>query len=558
MTKSGPNRPGRIRAYKPKVSTGCKTCKIRHVKCDEGKPACKRCVSTGRKCDGYFYSGTPASTTSRQTPPQTTPHDIAKRSSSIESSPSLNLLESNLEQRSFSFFHQNTIPQLSSIFGSPSWKQLNRLLLQAAYHEPAVRHAAVALGALHEHFELTSRSLTHHSDESRNTEFAVQQYVKALGHLVNPAIRRGKPAADVALITCILFVCFENLRGEYSMALSHINGGVKIIEEIAQTSSTPISPDYSESSSPSSQASLELPQVPYVPLTTLSLIFIEFDVQASGLVNNRKRALSARKFNMPSTGYGPDIPTIFKSSDEACLALDYIRNHGVRMLDAALRNKTPPDLADMRVTLDLIHSFSSIRLKQWSQAFEAFLSRNPHLVNDRGVLMLKMHRVFMGVNTAIGRNGLISDESVFDEYLPQFKLIVELCEKIIAAEAVMERPRPMFCLDTGIIISLFGVISKCRDGETRWKALNLLMSTDRQEGIYHSMLVGRVARRIVEIEEEGLAQPVVPADLPNSRRLAGVEVEFDNSKKRGTVKYISKSLVSGPDPVPVTVEYVEW
>lgn len=342
------------------------------------------------------------------------------------------------------------------------------------------------------------------------------------------------------------------------MALSHINGGVKIIEEIAQTSSTPISPDYSESSSPSSQASLELPQVPYVPLTTLSLIFIEFDVQASGLVNNRKRALSARKFNMPSTGYGPDIPTIFKSSDEACLALDYIRNHGVRMLDAALRNKTPPDLADMRVTLDLIHSFSSIRLKQWSQAFEAFLSRNPHLVNDRGVLMLKMHRVFMGVNTAIGQNGLISDESVFDEYLPQFKLIVELCEKIIAAEAVMERPRPMFCLDTGIIISLFGVISKCRDGETRWKALNLLMSTDRQEGIYHSMLVGRVARRIVEIEEEGLAQPVVPADLPNSRRLAGVEVEFDNSKKRGTVKYISKSLVSGPDPVPVTVEYVEW
>ncbi|MAD81522.1 MAG: hypothetical protein CL912_01035 [Deltaproteobacteria bacterium] len=81
--------------------------------------------------------------------------------------------------------------------------------MQAAYHEPAVRHAAVALGALHEHFELNSRPLITYNTDNSNTQFAVQQYVKALGHLVNPAIRRGKPAADVALITCILFVCFE-------------------------------------------------------------------------------------------------------------------------------------------------------------------------------------------------------------------------------------------------------------------------------------------------------------------------------------------------------------
>ncbi|KAH9205607.1 hypothetical protein DL95DRAFT_265076, partial [Leptodontidium sp. 2 PMI_412] len=149
----------RIRAFKPKVSTGCKTCKIRRVKCDEAKPACKRCSSTGRKCDGYFYAGAPRSTaTPRQTPLSTT-QDLAKTNSFIDASPSLNLFKSNLEQRSFSFFHQNTIPQLSSIFGSPAWKQLNRLLLQAAYHEPAVRHAAVALGALHEHFEVSSRPL---------------------------------------------------------------------------------------------------------------------------------------------------------------------------------------------------------------------------------------------------------------------------------------------------------------------------------------------------------------------------------------------------------------
>ncbi|KAL2807765.1 hypothetical protein BJX63DRAFT_60948 [Aspergillus granulosus] len=53
----------RSRATKLKVRTGCITCKIRRVKCDEGKPSCSRCVSTGRKCDGYASPGITLDTT---------------------------------------------------------------------------------------------------------------------------------------------------------------------------------------------------------------------------------------------------------------------------------------------------------------------------------------------------------------------------------------------------------------------------------------------------------------------------------------------------------------
>ncbi|PVH77410.1 hypothetical protein DL98DRAFT_656823 [Cadophora sp. DSE1049] len=41
------------RAGKPKVRTGCKTCKRRKVKCDEGKPGCLRCLKFGTECEGY-------------------------------------------------------------------------------------------------------------------------------------------------------------------------------------------------------------------------------------------------------------------------------------------------------------------------------------------------------------------------------------------------------------------------------------------------------------------------------------------------------------------------
>ncbi|KAG9243334.1 hypothetical protein BJ878DRAFT_123598 [Calycina marina] len=49
----------RQRAKKPKVKTGCVTCKLRRVKYGEEKPYCTRCTSTGRHCDGC--EATPAS-----------------------------------------------------------------------------------------------------------------------------------------------------------------------------------------------------------------------------------------------------------------------------------------------------------------------------------------------------------------------------------------------------------------------------------------------------------------------------------------------------------------
>lgn len=48
-------RVRRSRASRPKVKTGCLTCKSRRVKCDEAKPGCLRCVRFGHKCEGYAY-----------------------------------------------------------------------------------------------------------------------------------------------------------------------------------------------------------------------------------------------------------------------------------------------------------------------------------------------------------------------------------------------------------------------------------------------------------------------------------------------------------------------
>lgn len=157
--------------------------RIRRIKCDEAEPSCRQCFRGHRICDGY-------------------PHRESSVSMSTMSPTNFSdLFKTDRERRCFEFFRRDTVPQLSGSFESPFW---THLLLLATHHEPAVQHAAIALGALHECFE-------HHlSNQAEvNLSFALQQYVRAIGLVTKPIRERGKQAADVALMTCVIFVCFE-------------------------------------------------------------------------------------------------------------------------------------------------------------------------------------------------------------------------------------------------------------------------------------------------------------------------------------------------------------
>ncbi|OAA71088.1 Zn(2)-C6 fungal-type DNA-binding domain protein [Akanthomyces lecanii RCEF 1005] len=52
-TENEGTSPPRQKRWATKTRTGCITCRIRRVKCDEAKPMCNRCMTSGRMCDGY-------------------------------------------------------------------------------------------------------------------------------------------------------------------------------------------------------------------------------------------------------------------------------------------------------------------------------------------------------------------------------------------------------------------------------------------------------------------------------------------------------------------------
>jgi len=167
------------------------------VKCDEVKPYCYACTSTGRNCDGYESN--------MEAPP-----DLSSASSSVLSRTlSSEFVGTEKELRSFYFFRQKTAPQLSGFFGGDVWE---RLLLQAALHEPSIRHAILALGSLHAEFEQDNGLIMQSHTNGWTDDFALKNYSQAIHILVEPLSQEGQQAIDVCLMCSILFACLEVSR----------------------------------------------------------------------------------------------------------------------------------------------------------------------------------------------------------------------------------------------------------------------------------------------------------------------------------------------------------
>ena len=109
------------------------------------------------------------------------------------------------ERRCFDFFLHRTASQLSGFWDSNFW---GCLILRATHHQPAIRHAVLALSSLHERFEAGDTSVMNPIWDKGEGGFALKQYNQAIQQLVKPA-SEGQQPVDVCLIACMLFACFE-------------------------------------------------------------------------------------------------------------------------------------------------------------------------------------------------------------------------------------------------------------------------------------------------------------------------------------------------------------
>ena len=120
------------------------------------------------------------------------------------------------------------------------------------------------------------------------------------------------------------------------------------------------------------------------------------------------------------------------------------------------------------------------------------------------------------------------DESKFDDYQHIFAEIVEAAEYTMNVLDVAMSRAPKFQFDSHIVIPLVMVGHKCRDPSLRRRAISLMLSHPRREGVWDSMLAGRCAAWAMEVEEEHLEERKVPGWA----RIHGVILERDRQPRR--------------------------
>lgn len=393
----------------------------------------------------------------------------------------------------------------------------------------------------------------------------MQQYSKAIKALT----REKAVGEDVALVTCVLFIYFETLRGQLSTAISHIDGGVKILS----------SPSYTPS--------------PYVSKEALTLLFIRLDTQADAIIAKRQTgqpALMKPELDGVVCGYAAgEIPREFKSLLESRNALDYyIRTHALRGFEEVKAAATRGETGKVSVLLRYVSSAASLRLKMWDVAFEAFVRRRERemgleRMKGRGegrevrewreaVNLMRVHRISWSFFYCIDLERATVDETLWDEYIEDFKTVVALAEEIVGPreDGVDEngRIKRVLCLDAGIVLPLYFVATKCRVRRIRWKAIELLRRTERQEGLWNSVLTALVAERVIRIEEEGMGweEEVGSREEVISRenRVRGVILGLDAEERKAFLSYgrcrdrDGRWSVMGTGDVEWIEEWVRW
>jgi hypothetical protein len=480
----------RTRAHKPKVRTGCVTCKIRRVKCDETKPFCLKCTKSGRRCDGYV----PLKTWVFEVRTQ----DELSSSLSLISSPALDYSDP-IESRSLQYFRERTVPVLSN-FATVAQEFFNSTLLQAGHVEPAVKHMIIATALLQEAI------LCHPGQYSTNRWYFGQHYSKAVALLTDQG---SNPSVETVLMSCLLFLTCENFQGSSMAGLLHIYSGLKILK------------DWKTSRR---QKTIAAGSADDLIQNQIDPIFARLEAQTSvyrSAYNTNHPFYSespARLQNIPS------VPNVFKNLFLARDSLDEVAQWMFYILDMGIY--VAPDssaVLQIRTLLD-----------DWHLAFTTYtasLGDHDHL-ELRTASALEIHYRILSIMLEVSS---AKTESIYDNYLSDFRALVQQCEDIIKyRESAPARDwaeygdrMSLFEFDFGMIPPLFLIACHCRDPALRRKAIRLMRYLHRTEGAIDTCSAGKIAESIMEIEERGLTVIQSCHSITENSRIRATNADID-------------------------------
>ncbi|KXT06176.1 hypothetical protein AC578_1412 [Pseudocercospora eumusae] len=442
--------------------------------------------------------------------------------------PALPWSDDSQEQHALQFFIRHSAPQLAGYFDSPFWQ---KMVLVAARHEPAVRHAVAAIGALHEKL-LTGVVNPAEATQDNRGRFALEQCNKSIQILIKRREAGGKPNLRLMLTTCVLFTCFEALQGHCEQAIIHASQGYNLLQQYAV--------DPEDKRWDAGAFAVELDQI--------TVLMRRLQTQGKVLVG--------KDFNMASCiqQLALEKPTRLADLDEARSSLEKVLNQlTVFFLDLELDDQ----YYDMAISNGEKHLIFAPWLQAWELAFSSLLAQRQHTMNEqerKGAMILKAHHL---VAEILSNVDLSLGEMAWDAFHAKFTAIVDLAAALLednkrsdasiigarweTSGVFISSSNAELSFSLGIVDPLYEVVARCRDPVLRRKALELLASHPRQECMWSSWSAWKVGKFLMRLEEEeGSDTPTTSSDIPAERRISEAWLDFSDKSLpagRGRIGY---------------------
>ncbi|KAI8626683.1 hypothetical protein F5Y19DRAFT_478343 [Xylariaceae sp. FL1651] len=479
--------------------------RIRHKKCDEKRPACSPCVSTGRKCDFLSLPRPQPAIQAFLFPGRWS------LQGQLWHTPRLHLIDT----WHFEYFRTVTIRELSLCMGTQVWSSV---ILPAAFAEPFVLPGILALASLSRNMAPSFVSGRMALVSGYPASYSLRKYNQSI-HELNSRLDTSAQSRELALLGSLIFTVIENLRGREDLARVHLRGAVAIM-------------NYHQHGSWGSDLRADLMQ---------AIVALESSTDFDSIRSSNQLIHSPL-----SLQFTPLLTSKFSSINEARDALDMITG-AIKTLFWKQTAQTPyhPSTSQQTHKNGGNNGYISVltsHLDSWRTRFTQLVADSTVDAETQTCVqtLLIHHQVHeLCVSTQSRPASLI----LSDAYTAQFASILNLCGSIIRAEQASRStagsigPRAGHSLADATAQPLFFVACQCRNPIVRREAIKLLHQIESDHDLSHNdaRLLACVAEWVVSTEESrnGVSASLFEQGTLEIREedvLHDVEFQLDNDR----------------------------